>query len=178
MIFRRKAGSDKNSLFALTQAYITLDVKLGARFSGSAALCVKESTGVFNSAIEEVRGFLGVSDDISHRVERDRYGYMWFILNTDMIEGVVAALDAIADTFIQHGFKEQILASVFAFDAEKRGRFYLIYNHRSGRFYPFAPSSSDSRNVEFELLIYSLVKDELPLEKDRARWYPIWGISF
>lgn len=183
MIFRRRARgsrSDGTSLFALTQAYITLDVKLGARFTGNAALCVKEAAGVFNSAVDDARGFLDASNDISHRVERDKYGYIWFILSADMLEGVVAALDAIADTFIEYGFREQILASVFAFNAEKRrGRFYLIYSHRSNRFYPFAPSSAGgARDVESELLIYSLVKDELALEHDKAKWYPIWGIPF
>ncbi len=149
MIFKKKTD-DKNSLFGLTQAYITLNVKLGAKFTGGAALCVKESTGIFNSIVDEVRGFLDVSDDIAYRVERDRYGYIWFILNSDMLEGVVAALDAIADTFIEYGFKEQILASVFAFNAERK--FYLIYNHRSNKFYPFVPSLN-GRDVEFELFM-------------------------
>ncbi|MCS6767559.1 MAG: hypothetical protein RMJ59_01470 [Candidatus Nitrosocaldus sp.] len=178
MILRRGRGrKDKDvSLFALTQAHITLDVKLNARFTGSAALCVKESTGVFDSAVEDAKGFLEASSDVSYRVERDRYGYMWFIIGSG-IEGAMAALDAIADTFTEHGFREQILAGVFAFNSERRGRFYLIYNYRSNRFYPFAPSSRD-RDVEFEMLIYSLLKDELPMEKDRARWYPIWDIPF
>lgn len=181
MIFRGRGSSSSNntSLFALTQAYITLDVRLNARFTGNAALCVKEATGVFNSIVEDVKAFLNVSSDISYRVENDRYGYIWFILSTDTIEGVVAVVDAIADTFTEYGFKEQILASIFAFNTEKMGRFYLIYNHRSNKFYPFAPSSRGrERDVEFEMLIYSILKDELVLEKDRARWYPIWGIPF
>ncbi|MEM0030582.1 MAG: hypothetical protein QW572_03100 [Candidatus Nitrosocaldus sp.] len=179
MIFRRRSRGRSNdtSLFALTQAYITLDVRLNARFTGHAATCVKEATGIFNSAVEDVKAFLDASSDISHRVERDRYGYIWFILSMDMIEGVVAAVDAIADTFTEYGFKEQILASVFAFNADKRGRFYLVYNHRSNRFYPFA-SRDRERDVELEMLIYSILKDELVLEKDRARWYPIWDIPF
>ncbi len=178
MIFRRSKGrSDDTSLFALTQAYITLDVKLGARFTGNAALCVKEASGIFSSVLDYAKGFLDVSSDISYRVERDRYGYIWFIISTDMIESAVVALDAIADTFIDHGFKGQILASVFAF-AEKRGRFYLIYNHRSNRFYPFMPSSAGARDVESEFLIYSLLKHELAFENDKTKWYPIWDIPF
>jgi len=55
-------------------------------------------------------------------------------------------------------------------------RLYLIYNYKSKRFYPFAPIGSRERDYDTEMLVYSILKDELNMENDVSKWYPIWDI--
>ena len=67
---------------------------------------------------------------------------------------------------------------MFAFaDAQKR-RIYFIYNYKRGFWYPFVPDSSgpQQRSTERELQIKAQMADELPMEPELERWFPLWGI--
>jgi hypothetical protein len=77
----------------------------------------------------------------------------------------------------------QYLSAVFEFS--KHGTdyqpYYLIYNYKLDKFYPFVPiiSRRNARNKKEEIKIMKAVKDErLPFEEDMEEWHPIWHLPF
>ncbi len=68
----------------------------------------------------------------------------------------------------------------FAF-ADPQGKpIYFIYNYKRGYWYPFVPTGSGSdsqeRSTERELQIKAQIGEELPIEPEIERWFPLWGI--
>src|SRR5699024_3641478 len=42
-------------------------------------------------------------------------------------------------------------------------------------FYPFAPAGGTRRDNALELQVEAAIGQDLPLEKDRSRWFPVYG---
>ena len=53
---------------------------------------------------------------------------------------------------------------------------YLVYLAKRGTFYPFAPCGPEERDNELELRIRAVVADDLPIESDLSRWFPLWDL--
>ena len=53
---------------------------------------------------------------------------------------------------------------------------YLVYLFKRGTFYPFVPSGHEQRNTQQELRLKSLVTDDLAVEPDLDRWFPLWDL--
>jgi hypothetical protein len=53
---------------------------------------------------------------------------------------------------------------------------YLVYLAKRGTFYPFAPFGEEQRDNELELRIRAVVADDLPIETDLSRWFPLWDL--
>ncbi len=53
---------------------------------------------------------------------------------------------------------------------------YLVYLFKRGTFYPFVPVGPEKRNTEEELRLRSLVSDDLKVEPDLDRWFPLWDL--
>ena len=53
---------------------------------------------------------------------------------------------------------------------------YLVYLFKRGTFYPFVPDGHEQRNTEQELKLKSLVADDLAVEPDLDRWFPLWDL--
>jgi hypothetical protein len=53
---------------------------------------------------------------------------------------------------------------------------YLVYLFKRGTFYPFVPDGHEKRNIEEELKLRSLVADDLVIETDLDRWFPLWDL--
>nr|WP_240969333.1 hypothetical protein [Streptomyces sp. HNM0575] len=53
----------------------------------------------------------------------------------------------------------------------------LVYLYKRGTFYPFAPQPGrqEKRDSAVELQIRGLLTDDLPIEPDLGRWFPVWG---
>ncbi|WP_030880776.1 PspA-associated protein PspAB [Streptomyces sp. NRRL S-1868] len=53
----------------------------------------------------------------------------------------------------------------------------LIYLYKRGTFYPFAPlpGGGEKRDNGLELQVRALLADDLPIEQDLSRWFPVWG---
>jgi hypothetical protein len=53
----------------------------------------------------------------------------------------------------------------------------LIYLYKRGTFYPFVPlpGAAEKRDNGLELQVRALLANDLPLEKDLSRWFPVWG---
>lgn len=143
------------------------------------------SGSFFQEMESELRKFLDSirpEFDINYNLSTDSYGYMWVTFDGQKIEDLLAGVNSVADTVIERGFKDQLLAAVFEFQAqgESSRTFstyqYLIYNYKRTRYYPFVPTGSDKRNTEAEMKIMSAVSDEMAFEKDMGLWYPIWNL--
>jgi hypothetical protein len=53
---------------------------------------------------------------------------------------------------------------------------FLVYLAKRGTFYPFAPCGDEVRDNELELRIRAVVADDLPIETDLSRWFPLWDL--
>jgi hypothetical protein len=53
---------------------------------------------------------------------------------------------------------------------------YLVYLYKRGTFYPFVPTSGEHRDNEMELRLQTELADDLAMEKDLDRWFPIWKL--
>lgn len=53
---------------------------------------------------------------------------------------------------------------------------YLVYLFKRGTFYPFAPDGKEHRDLEQELKLKGLLADDLTVEADLDRWFPLWDL--
>ena len=51
-----------------------------------------------------------------------------------------------------------------------------VYLFKRGTFYPFIPDGHEHRDTEEELKLKSLVADDLVVETDLDRWFPLWDL--
>ncbi len=51
----------------------------------------------------------------------------------------------------------------------------LVYLYKRGTFYPFAPAGGERRDNGLELQIRGVLGDDLKIEPDLSRWFPVWG---
>ncbi len=53
---------------------------------------------------------------------------------------------------------------------------YLVYLAKQGTFYPFAPTGDEQRDNELELRLKGMLAEDLPIEPDLSRWFPMWDL--
>src|SRR3712207_4800525 len=91
-----------------------------------------------------------------------------------------AGLTAVGDLVMERGFSDQILAAVFQFYNERDNNqsSFLVYDYKRNKFYPFVPLSHKRkiRNTEEEMRIMETMADEMPFEKDKDLWSPLWNL--
>jgi hypothetical protein len=51
----------------------------------------------------------------------------------------------------------------------------LVYLYKRGTFYPFAPQGGERRDNATELQVRGVLGNDLKIEPDLARWFPVWG---
>lgn len=110
---------------------------------------------------------------------RDSYGYTWLLARQDPGDtaSLVNDLHAVNTLLQEAGFGPQLLCSLISFrDAEQRP-LALVYLYKRGTFYPFAPlpGTAEKRDSQRELQVRAVIGDDLRIETDLARWFPVWG---
>ncbi len=96
VLFGRKKLKDpaRERLFALSTAQVTLNVELGLKPAGAAAVVFKPlSAGEFVRAENELQALLDkVAQESGSRVERksDEFGYEWLIIRDNELEDQVS----------------------------------------------------------------------------------------
>jgi hypothetical protein len=178
VLFGRKKlkGAKLDRLFALSTAQITLETELGLRPAGAAGVVFKSlSAGEFMRAEREIDELLGVVAQTSGsevRRRQDSLGYQWLVVRDRDFEDLVTGVHLVAGELVAHGFGEQLLAAIFAF--ERRGGerpTYLIYGFKRGAFWPFVPTGEgQERDNAEELRLKNELQGELPIEEDLSRW--------
>ena len=171
----RPVEADLDRLFALPAAAVTLQATLGLAPTGRAGVCFKPATAAgFADTQTELTGLLAVDHETVDIVD-DRYGYRWVLLTNPALEDLVTAAHLVNATLADRGFGPQLLCSAFAFEAtDSAPPVLLVYLYKRGTFYPFAPTGGQNRDNQAELSIRAALGDELPLEEDLARWFPLW----
>jgi hypothetical protein len=172
--------SKTEQIFAISTAAVTLETRWGLKPSGDAAVVFKPLTSsYFGAAEREIDDLLNLAaKEQGSRVRRqgDEFGYQWVMVRDEQFEDLVAAIHMVTLTLQEHGFKDQLLAAVFRFDGAPGGPVYWLYNYKRGTFYPFIPRDNHQRDNSEELKLSAVMERELPIEKNPAQWYALWGV--
>ena len=174
----RLPNATVDGLFALSTASVTMDSQLNMKPSSAAGLCFKpiESSQyeAVRTEIEELLQLSGKESGTTYRLVTDEYRFTWVILGDPDFEDLVTGVHLVSETLIERGFGAYLLCAVFRFGNEKP--VYWVYNFKQGRYYPFVPLPGKTRDTAIEFRMRSLLENELPVEKERGMWYPLWGI--
>ncbi|MET4926464.1 hypothetical protein P3L51_29630 [Streptomyces sp. PSRA5] len=174
---------DLDQLFALPSAALTLQAGAGYTPTGLGSVCFAGvEGGGFARIRQDVQELLDAdTGEDSHPVEfsQDSYGYTWLLARQAPGDTATLVNDLHAvNTLLQDGgFGPQLLCSLISFrDAEQRP-LALVYLYKRGTFYPFAPlpGAGEKRDNQRELQVRAVLGDDLRIESDLARWFPVWG---
>ncbi|MER5398755.1 hypothetical protein [Streptomyces sp. NPDC002599] len=179
----KPAAPDLDQLFGLPSAAVTLQAAAGFTPTGTGAVCFASvEGGAFTQARQEAQDLLDADTGrTGPRVEpvRDEYGYSWLVSRRapDDLPALVSDLHAVNSSLEGTGFGPQLLCSVVGFEDAGQRRLGLVYLYKRGTFFPFAPlaGGGERRDNALELQIKAALADDLRIEQDLARWFPIWG---
>ncbi|NUT50895.1 MAG: hypothetical protein HOV94_26850 [Saccharothrix sp.] len=176
----KPVGPRLDGLFGLPSAALTLEAAVGFTPSGDGAVCFSSVEGAaFARARAEVLALLGVDETSGPspvEFKHDAYGYSWVVVHrsADDLAGLVGDLHAVNTTLEDNGFGAQLLCSLVAFHDQELRPLALVYLYKRGTFYPFAPLSGNKRDNPLELQIRALIGDDVAVESDLTRWFPVW----
>jgi len=191
-----------DEMFALPSASITLQSAAGMSCSGHAGVCFKPPTGQgFEEMQAEVVSLLSMDGSGGLHQEKDSFGYQWLVVEDTDIEQLVTRIHLVNSSLSDSGWGPQLLCSVFGLaelpgdtasgaDTESpalvettagpghllTSTAFLVYLFKRGSFYPFVPDGKEHRDTEQELKLRSLVADDLTVETDLDRWFPLWDL--
>lgn len=168
---------NKNRLFAMSTAVIGLEAS-GLQPGGRIALIFKRlPPGRFDAIEGEMRQILELQQSQESppvvALRHDDLGYDWLTLESKDFQESLAALYVAATWLLEAGYGDLLLATMFSF-AQAGRAVYWLYSFKRGTFYPFVPAGSRQRDTAEELRLATLAASELPVEPDRALWYPLW----
>jgi len=190
-----------DSLFGLPSATITLQSAAGIASSGRAGVCYKPPTGQsFADMQTEVMKLLDMDGGGTLRAQQDSYGYHWVVVENPDVEALVSQVHLVNSSLSDAGWGPQLLCSVFGLapvpgdtgaaalpsgvdgatllgpTAVVPSTSYLVYLFKRGTFYPFIPDGKEHRDNAAELKLKSLVADDLAIEPELDRWFPLWDL--
>lgn len=185
--------SNLDALFGLPSAAITLQSAAGLACSGRAGVCYRAPSG---QSIEEMQAeidrLLALDGGSASSTTEDSFGYRWVVVTDPDIEALVTRVHLVNASLDDAGWGAQLLCSVFGLAAIPPAdpaapvtagagtvlpsTSYLVYLFKRGTFYPFVPTGHEQRSTEEELRLRSLVADDLHMEDDLQRWFPLWDL--
>ncbi|MDX3235561.1 hypothetical protein PV392_07670 [Streptomyces sp. ME03-5709C] len=172
---------DLDQLFGLPAAAITLEAAAGFRPTGVGSVCFAAvEGGAFAEVQQDVRALLDMDTGqgaVPVESVRDAYGYTWLVVRrpAEDLPSLVGDLHAVNSALEGHGFGPQLLCSLAAFRDGQGRSLALVYLYKRGSFYPFAPLPGEKRDNPLELQVKALLGNDLRLEEDLGRWFPLWG---
>ncbi len=178
----RPVKSKSEALFAIATGYLTLTTRLNLTPTQKAGVCFRTvASSFFDRAEEELSQVLKSSAEASETrlaLRDDSHGFKWVILEDPDFEDLVTLIYMTGQMLEEKGFRDQILAAVFAFQLDGREVFW-IYNYKRGKFYPFVPKGQgQERDNARELELKVAMERELPVDPSLENWYALWGIPF
>ncbi|MET8680361.1 hypothetical protein ABZW18_22955 [Streptomyces sp. NPDC004647] len=179
----RPVRPDLDQLFGLPSAAITLEAGAGFTPTGLGSVCFASvEGGAFAQLQQDVRELLDADTargGIPVEFSQDTYGYTWLLVRhtADDTAGLVNDLHAVNTLLQEAGFGPQLLCSLVAFRDAQHRSLALVYLYKRGTFYPFAPlpGGVEKRDNALELQAKGLLGDDLRIETDLSRWFPVWG---
>jgi hypothetical protein len=167
-----------DQLFGLPSAALTLEAAGDFKPTGYGAVCYRKAEGgAFAQVESDVEQLLQGSDGPQVEVSKDKYGYTWLLCHRapEEITDLVTDVHAVNSTLQDNGFGPYLLCSLVSFTNSSGRKLALVYLYKKGTFYPFAPIAEPKRDNVIELQVKSQLADDLRLEPDLARWFPVWG---
>ncbi|MFD9129122.1 hypothetical protein [Kitasatospora sp. NPDC059571] len=174
---------DLDQLFGIPSAALTLEAAAGFRPTGLGSVCFAAvEGGAFDEVQRQVRALLDADADrggVPVEASRDSYGYSWLLARhtPEELPDLVNDLHAVNSELEANGFGPQLLCSIVAFRNTEGQSLGLVYLYKRGTFYPFAPmpGGGEKRNSPVELQVKAMLGDDLRIEQDLTRWFPVWG---
>ncbi|MGN6089119.1 MAG: PspA-associated protein PspAB [Actinomycetales bacterium] len=182
-----------DQLFAVPSAAITLETTVGLVPTGLGSVCFRAPEGAAFDALErEVRALLDADGGPPVELSQDSYGYTWILARHDpsdaaAVGDLVTELHGVNSSLVDAGFGPTLLCSLVGFaDPAPTGtaptgaggrRLGLVYLFKRGTFYPFAPApgGEERRDNSLELQVRAALANDLRVEDDVSRWFPVWG---
>lgn len=180
----KPAQANLDALFGLAGAQLTLQAAESLLPGKEAGVCYKPAAGKpFSEAAKEAEDLLDLPEEDgskgTFRQQADKYGYNWILPAGDDFQILINRVHVINSTLQDNGYGPQLLCSVFGFHGESAGpgsSLYLVYLYKRGSFYPFMPTGEERRDVESELRLANVLRDDLQIEKDKENWMALWGL--
>ncbi|WP_330240166.1 PspA-associated protein PspAB [Streptomyces sp. NBC_00525] len=174
---------DLDQLFAVPSAALTLRAATGFAPTGRGSVCFAGVEGsAFARIQQDVRELLDADTGrggIPVEFSQDSYGYTWLLARQPAEDSAALVNDLHAvNTLLQEaGFGPQLLCSLVAFKDPAGRALALVYLYKRGTFYPFAPvpGAAEKRDNQLELQVRATLGDDLRVEQDLSRWFPVWG---
>jgi hypothetical protein len=168
-------------IFAMVTAQITMETGLGLKHRNSAGIVFQPlGTADFGQIVKDTEELLrGAAEDTGTTVEThdDEFSYRWVILRDQDFDDLVQAVNVVSTELTAGGYGDRLLAAVFAFEDEQGKPVFFIYNFKRGKYYPFVPApGTQARNNEREFQLKAQLENELPIEPELERWFPLWDI--
>jgi hypothetical protein len=168
-----------DALFALPSASVTLQAAMDFSPTGTGSVCFRATEGKAFSDIEkDVQELLSMGGDKAPvEVSTDSYKFTWLVCrhSPDDVEGLVTDLHAVNSSLEAGGFGPQLLCTILSFTDSTKRRLGLVYLYKRGTFYPFAPLGGERRDNALEMQARGALADDLKIEQDLGRWFPVWG---
>jgi hypothetical protein len=175
---KKLASANADRLFAMATAQVTLEISLGMKSRGVAAIVFQQiASADFKQILDDSSQLIAsAASDTGTKLETadDDYGYRWMIFRDDDFEDLVTAVNTVASELQAGGYGDRVLAALFAWQDASGQAVDFIYNFKRGRFYPFVPKANKQRDNEYELRLKAQVENDLPLEPELDRWFPLW----
>jgi hypothetical protein len=177
----QQAKPDLDALFALPSAAVTLQAAADLRPTGIGSVCVKPAEGgAFEGLTDQIEQLLAVNAADGNRKydeTTDSFGFQWLTRRTspDDLAGLVTDLHAVNSTLDSAGFGPALLCTLVGFTDGKAPTVGLVYLYKRGTWYPFAPTGETKRDNSREMQIRAMLGDDLRVEPDLSRWFPVWG---
>jgi hypothetical protein len=174
--------ADLDHLFGLPGAQITLEATESLVPTGKAGVCFKPAVGQAFAATEtEFESLLSLGEDTGGEVhltkDADSFGYRWIVLTSPDFDSLVTRVHLVNQTLAEHGYDQQLLCSVFGFAPKgATASTFLVYLYKRGTFYPFVPTGAERRDNEAEMRLSTELTDDLAIEKELDRWFPLWDL--
>jgi hypothetical protein len=182
-------GPAPDRLFAISTAYIALESEHQITPTGTAAIVFQAlATSEFEATLKEMEELVTATcteSGTTVATQDDTYGYRWMVLRNGAgatsVEDLAVGINAVSGAIETAGHGERLLCAVFAFKDAQGKPIYFIYNYKRGYWYPFVPDptaapADQQRSTERELQIQAQMSEELPIEPELERWFPLWGI--
>ena len=165
-----------DELFAMPSAAINLQAATGYRPTGTGSVCFKSAEGGGFAALREEVDRLLALDNGKFTSQTDSFGFTWLVRQTapDDVAGLVTDLHAVNSSLLEAGFGASLLCTLVAF-TDGTHSLGLVYLYKQGTWYPFVPTGADRRDNATELQVRSIVADDLRIEPDLSRWFPVYG---
>jgi hypothetical protein len=170
------ANADR--LFAMATAQVTLETSLDMKPRGVAGIVFQQIANAdFSQLVKDASELLqSAAKDTGTELEQssDEFGYSWIVFRDPDCDDLVTAVNTVASELQAGGYGDRVLAAVFAWQDSAGKQVDFIYNFKRGRFYPFVPLADKKRDTEYELRLKAQLENDLPIEPELERWFPLW----